>query len=83
MSSPGGCLKPLKVGEAYTVYLPKSIANRSGIRLTGTVIDETRRFYILKDGRGLTTTVLKNDIHREAVKIEKISPDRCPSEINR
>lgn len=82
MSNPGGCLKPLKIGETYLIDHTPGKARRTS-RTRGTVIDETRRFYILKDSRGLTTTALKNDLHREAVKIEKISPDRCPSEINR
>lgn len=66
--------RPLQVGETYTVELPHESGGRPRIDfgiVTGKVVDETRRFYLIETDRGLKTTVLKNDLCRKATKIKK------------
>ncbi|MEJ8785357.1 hypothetical protein WKT05_02660 [Peptoniphilus sp. HCN-40583] len=68
--------RPLEVGEAYTVELPHESGGRPRIdfgTVTGKVIDETRRFYLIEAAHGLKTTVLKNDLCLEKTKIKKIA----------
>lgn len=66
--------RPLQVGEAYTVELPVRPGGwqqKGAGEITGKVIAETRRFYLIETARGIKTTVLKNDLCLEATKIKK------------
>lgn len=66
--------RPLQVGETYTVQLPVGTGGwqqKGAGEISGKVIDETRRFYLIETAHGLKTTVLKNDLCREATKIKK------------
>ena len=66
--------RPLEIGETYTVQLPTGPGawqQKGAGEITGTVVDETRRFYLIETERGIKTTVLKNDLCLEATKIKK------------
>lgn len=66
--------RPLQIGETYTVQLPQGPGawqQKGAGEITGKVIDETRRFYLIETARGIKTTVLKNDLCLEATKIKK------------
>ena len=66
--------RPLEVGETYTVQLPTGPGawqQKGAGEITGTVVDETRRFYLMETARGLKTTVLKNDLCLEKTEIKK------------
>lgn len=66
--------RPLQVGETYTVLLPRGAGGwqQQGVnQITGKVIDETQRFYLIETERGIKTTVLKNDLCLKATKIKK------------
>ena len=66
--------RPLEIGETYTVQLPTGPGawqQKGAGEITGTVVDETRRFYLMETARGLKTTVLKNDLCLEKTEIKK------------
>ena len=68
--------KPLEIGETYTVQLPQGPGGwqqKGAGGITGKVIDETRRFYLIETAKGIKTTVLKNDLCIKATKIKKIA----------
>lgn len=66
----GGAMRPLTVGEEYTMqYGIVSQKNKRG-HVSGKVIGEYDHFYLFEEDSGLKTTVLKNDLCREAIKIK-------------
>lgn len=80
----GGTLRELTIGTWYSVAYDKMTGIRHKNVVTGKVIGEYANYYLFEDERGLKSSVLKNDLCRETTRVhEKISPDRCPSEINR
>lgn len=71
--------RPLEIGETYTVQLPTGPGGwqQKGVgEITGKVIDETRRFYLIETERGIKTTVLKNDLCLKATEIKKSHSDK-------
>lgn len=70
--------RPLEVGETYTVHLPQERGGRwqtGAGEVTGTIVDETQRFYLMQTAQGTKTTVLKNDLCLKATKIKKSHSD--------
>lgn len=79
-----GTLRALETGKWYSVAYDKMTGMSHKNVVTGKVIGEYAHYYLFEDERGLKSSVLKNDLCRETTRVhEKISPDRCPSEINR
>lgn len=80
----GGTLRALEIGKWYFVTYNKMNGTRHNKNfVSGKVIGEYTHYYLFEDERGLRSSVLKNDLCRETTRVnEKISPDRCPSEIN-
>lgn len=80
----GGTLRALELGKWYTVAYDKTGGIRYRGSVTGKVIGEYTHYYLFENERGLKSSVLKNDLCRETTRVnEKISPDKCPSEIDR
>lgn len=80
----GGTLRELAIGTWYSVAYDKMTGIRHKNVVTGKVIGEYAHYYLFEDERGLKSSVLKNDLCLETTRVnEKISLDRCPSEINR
>ncbi len=80
----GGTLRELAIGEWYSVVYRRNDLSRYREVVAGKVIGEYAHYYLFETERGLKSSVLKNDLCRETTRVnEKISPDRCPSEINR
>ena len=66
----GGTMRPLTVGEVYTVRSGfVSQKNKRG-HVSGKVIGEYPHYYLFEEHSGLKTTVLKNDLYREDTKIK-------------
>ena len=79
----GGTLRALEIGKWYSVAYDKMTGMSHKNVVTGKVIGEYAHYYLFETERGLKSSVLKNDLCRETTRVhEKISPDRCPSEIN-
>lgn len=80
----GGTLRALEIGKWYKVVYGKMTGMNHKNVVTGKVIGEYDHYYLFENERGLKSSVLKNDLCRETTRVnEKISPDKCPSEINR
>lgn len=80
----GGTLRALEIGKWYSVAYDKMDGIRHQNVVTGKVLGEYAHYYLFETERGLKYSVLKNDLCLETTRVnEKISPDRCPSEINR
>lgn len=80
----GGTLRALELGKWYSVAYDKMTGIRHQNVVTGKNIGEYAHYYLFEDGCGFKSSVLKNDLCRETTRVnEKISPDRCPSEIIR
>lgn len=65
----GGTMRPLTVGEVYTVQSNNSREHRRK-PVSGKIIGEYDHFYLFEEPSGLKTTVLKNDLYREDTKIK-------------
>lgn len=65
----GGTMRPLTVGEEYTVQSNNSREHRRK-PVSGKVIGEYDHFYLFEEHSGLKTTVLKNDLRREDTRIK-------------
>lgn len=81
----GGTLRALEIGKWYSVTYDKMNGTRHNKNfVAGKVIGEYAHYYLFETEHRLKSSVLKNDLCRETTRVnEKISPDKCPSEINR
>lgn len=81
----GGTLRALEIGKWYSVTYDKMNGTRHNKNfVAGKVIGEYAHYYLFETEHRLKSSVLKNDLCRETTRVnEKISPDRCPSEIDR
>ncbi|WP_322630526.1 hypothetical protein [Aedoeadaptatus coxii] len=66
----GGTMRPLTVGEEYTVQYNIVSATHKRGHVSGKVIGEYAHYYLFKEASGLKTTVLKNDLCREDTKVK-------------
>lgn len=66
----GGTMRPLTVGEVYTIRYGIVSSKHKRCHVSGKVIGEYDHFYLFEEPSGLKTTVLKNDLCREATRIK-------------
>lgn len=66
----GGTLRPLTVGEVYTIRYDIVSSKHKRGHVSGKVIGEYDHYYLFEEHSGLKTTVLKNDLYREDTKIK-------------
>jgi len=66
----GGTMRPLTIGEEYTVRYGFISAKHKRGHVSGKVIGEYDHFYLFEEHSGLKTTVLKNDLYREDTRIK-------------